>query len=787
MYLIAGRSSRASGAGGSQRPRGNENTPTPSGRDQGSLEYSFDEGIGQHGHEPYDLDGPDDVVDVDDGDYDDPELLSQLEALRAEMGLSAPAPRQKPEEPVAHAQPQPPPAHGTGFEDDDNDIDNVEVTEKDMADPLLLSELARLAPSGALAQLAAATATKSVSPEISLPDAQASAVGSDGEATLEALAARQQQLKTSALAAKRQGDMDRARELLIQMKEVQASMKLLQSSQQIVVDVASSLASDTSRGPDPSESISARLAAQAFVTSPTLSHARDTPASAAQAPRSAKSTPRQVATDVTAAKALSRLVLDDETRPGKDEIMSFAAMKAELESQVAKASRLATYFLKAGDKAAALEFHRLKKRAATDLATVSSYEANGRSLPPPFLYKDVKWTAPVEQRRDISASELQVAIKRMVSDGDLAATLGGQSDFYIQWELGWPRDKGHKAYTRTMKYAEFESSHGDLDVGYSCNVDFVDRQHTRPLVRWLERGRITVELYKYMGLLWGSRLVGRASLPLSDLRTKSEAAALLEIKAGSDALGRASKPLPGGPVFIDMSARLRLPLSNKPESESHVERWIYIESQEQQQQQYEPISVSNRPQSVVASEPDKPSTPQQPVTTQEAVETTDSNATHNDNEVGAQVKEEPTTLPDQSDSSNNKRQPADDSSSADDIAIMLDTVDGLFSNATLELELAQLPARLSEAKDKDTASQIRDLEAAIKLRMSIIAAQVGAGVLSIQDYMDSVSAELTQAKEWALTANRSGRKDLALRALKRVKAMQGELSDMKAAMDAESE
>ncbi|KAJ2053797.1 hypothetical protein GGI08_004735 [Coemansia sp. S2] len=787
MYLIAGRSSRASGAGGSQRPRGNENAPTPSGRDQGSLEYSFDEGIGQHGHEPYALDGPDDVVDVDDGDYDDPELLGQLEALRAEMGLSAPAPRQKPEEPVAHAQPQPPPAHGTGFEDDDNDIDNVEVTEKDMADPLLLSELARLAPSGALAQLAAATATKSVSPEISLPDAQASAVGSDGEATLEALAARQQQLKTSALAAKRQGDMDRARELLIQMKEVQASMKLLQSSQQIVVDVASSLASDTSRGPDPSESISARLAAQAFVTSPTLSHARDTPASAAQAPRSAKSTPRQVATDVTAAKALSRLVLDDETRPGKDEIMSFAAMKAELESQVAKASRLATYFLKAGDKAAALEFHRLKKRAATDLATVSSYEANGRSLPPPFLYKDVKWTAPVEQRRDISASELQVAIKRMVSDGDLAATLGGQSDFYIQWELGWPRDKGHKAYTRTMKYAEFESSHGDLDVGYSCNVDFVDRQHTRPLVRWLERGRITVELYKYMGLLWGSRLVGRASLPLSDLRTKSEAAALLEIKAGSDALGRASKPLPGGPVFIDMSARLRLPLSNKPESESHVERWIYIESQEQQQQQYEPISVSNRPQSVVASEPDKPSTPQQPVTTQEAVETTDSNATHNDNEVGAQVKEEPTTLPDQSDSSNNKRQPADDSSSADDIAIMLDTVDGLFSNATLELELAQLPARLSEAKDKDTASQIRDLEAAIKLRMSIIAAQVGAGVLSIQDYMDSVSAELTQAKEWALTANRSGRKDLALRALKRVKAMQGELSDMKAAMDAESE
>ncbi|KAJ2811095.1 hypothetical protein FBU31_007847, partial [Coemansia sp. 'formosensis'] len=346
-----------------------------------------------------------------------------------------------------------------------------------MADPLLLSELSKLACSGASAQPAAAKIASRVT---SLPAAQPSAVGSDEEATLEALTARQQQLKTLALAAKRQGDMDRARELLIQMKEVQASMKLLQPSQQIVADAAPSPAPEPIR-PDQSENTSTRLAAQSSVTSPTLSRARDTPTSAAQTSRATRSTPRQPSADAAAANAQPRLVLDDGIRTSKDNAMSFAVMKAELEAQAAKASRLATYFLKAGDKPAALEFHRLKKRAATDLATVSSYEANGRSLPPLFLYKDVKWTAPVEQRRDISAGELQVAIKRMVSDGDLAATLGGKSDFYIQWELGWPRDKGHKFYTRTMKYAEFESSRGDLEVGYSHNVDFVDRQHTRPL------------------------------------------------------------------------------------------------------------------------------------------------------------------------------------------------------------------------------------------------------------------------------------------------------------------
>ncbi|KAJ1823557.1 hypothetical protein LPJ60_001457 [Coemansia sp. RSA 2675] len=750
MYLIAGRSSRASGARGSQRPRGSESAPTPSDGDPGSLEYSFQAGIGE---ESYGLDGSDDAVDVDDADYDDPELLSQLEALRSEMGLTPAPPRTGTEGP---------PAHVMEFGDDaDGAIDNVEATEEDMADPLLLSELSRLAPSEPLAQPDAdAVITQ---PVASLPAAQPRAEGSDEETTVEALTARQQQLKTSALAAKRQGDMDQARELLIQLRGVQESMKLLQLGQRTEVDAALAPTLETTR-PEPSKVTTTRLEAQASVTSPSLPRARATPASTAQMSRSSKSTPKQ------ALVAQPREMPADEICASKSEAMSFSAMKAELESQVAKASRLATYFLKSGDKTSALEFHRLKKRAATDLATVGSYEANGRLLPPPFLHRDVKWTAPVEQRRDISASELQIAIKRMVSDGDLAATLGAKSDFYLQWELGRPRDKGHKAYTRTVKYAEFESSCGDVDVGYSRNVDFVDRNHTRPLIRWLDRGRLTIDLYKYMGLLWGSRLVGRASLPLSALRTKSEVAALLEIKAGSDALGRTSKPLPGGPVFVDLAVRLRLPLSNKPESESHVERWIYVESQEEQQQCHEPNTANTQPQPDVAAaaEQANPSMPQQPVAEMPP-----------GSEVNSPAKEE--------EPPSDNRQLAENDTGPDDIATMLDAFDGLFSNAALELELAQLPARLSQAKDKEAASQIHDLEGAIKLRMSVIAAQVEAGLLSIQSYMDNVAAELAQAKDWALTANRAGRKDLALRALKRVKAMQGELSDMRAAMDANSE
>ncbi|KAJ2433661.1 hypothetical protein GGF42_009357, partial [Coemansia sp. RSA 2424] len=182
MYLIAGRSRKAS-------------RDSPAARDQGD---SFDGGI-----EDYDFGVSDGAAEGDDDSDDngcdsgaeDPELLTQLEALRAEMG--PPASSRKGEQPrrrksqlmLLADQPD------TGFEDEDRAIDNVDVTEEDMADPLLLAELSSLAVSGAPpAAKPAATEPASL--------AATSAAGSDGESMLEALAAHQQQLKASALAAK---------------------------------------------------------------------------------------------------------------------------------------------------------------------------------------------------------------------------------------------------------------------------------------------------------------------------------------------------------------------------------------------------------------------------------------------------------------------------------------------------------------------------------------------------------------------------------------------------------
>ncbi|KAJ1798331.1 hypothetical protein LPJ75_006876, partial [Coemansia sp. RSA 2598] len=192
--------------------------------------------------------------------------------------------------------------------------------------------------------------------------------------------------------------------------------------------------------------------------------------------------------------------------------------------------------------------------------------------------------------------------------------------------------------------------------------------------------------------------------------------------------------------------------------------------------------------------PPSPPSPPPPVPGQEQGQVQGQVQTHVQEPVQQAADDEPakqTRAPEAakpSTKSESKSKAAEQDASADeDIAAQMDIMDAIVSNAVLELELQQVPARIQGTRDKGEIAELRDLESAIKLRMSVVAAQVGAGVLTIEDYIAGVEKEIAQNREWALSAKRQGRKDLAVRALKRIKAMQSELDEMKQAMEAGSE
>ncbi|KAI8324999.1 hypothetical protein GQ54DRAFT_327205 [Martensiomyces pterosporus] len=846
MYLITGRA-RASGA----KPQRSRSQPGSTAAGTGTpptAPYDFTDehnetagsGGGNMDIDEQDLSG--DAPDsFDEADLNDPDLLGELEALRADMGLSSP--QTKPSRASANKRPKADAIEEAApvvaqFEDDDRALETVDVTEEDMNDPALLAELSSFA-GGSASEQAPATSTPTAEPkkqqqQPALPPstpqpsshmrgtASTKGSGAEGSTMLATLTERQAELKSAALIAKRQGNMDRAREMLLHMKTAQSAVQTLRSGQQlpqgfelppkptaepqepqphspIVRPSQGPYPATSDTGPpqqslpvqrqpprEPAAAISLPPVSQSAPepspaqTTTTATPVRQRPyANQTAVPRRAPSAP-QTPSKITAGHS-QRVIAGDQQHDFELIALSFTAMKSKLELQIAQATRLSAYFLKSGNKQQALEFHRLKKRAAADIAT-----ANYRPSPPPFLHKEIQWTAPVEQRRDISANELQIAVKRVVSDGDLAATLGGQSDFYIQWEVAWPRDKPSKAYTRTIKFKELEENNGELDIDYTHSVEIIDRQHPRPLQRWVERGRLVIEFYKYGGLLWGSQLIGKAALPLAELRTCSEATAMVEIKAGTDPLSRSAKSLAGGPLYIDVAARLRLPLSNTAETATHVERWIYIDNEPPSQPALTPLSAQ-LPVGTGGSEPTRSSAPlpsrdpnQQPPQTasRQASQQRSDSADSQPQRANASVSMASNTTVVATN--------AGDATAFDatEMETQMDSMDGLMSNAVLELELMQIPARIREVKSREVASQLQELEASIKLRMSVVAAQVGAGTLTIQDYMSGVTKELAAAKEWALAAKKGQRKDLALRALKRVKAMQNELSEMAAAMDA---
>ncbi|KAJ2535217.1 hypothetical protein IWW43_001803 [Coemansia sp. RSA 1935] len=772
MYLIAGRKrgSSTKGRPNTVPPRDPSPEPVPefSGEFSGDVDASFD-----------------------DADLLDPGLLGELEALRVEMGLPASdnmtsanalrhtaattphASRHTTADPAEHTDPA-----ELSHDYSDDDVDDVEATEADMNDPDLLHELSRVTGT-AVEQPVVAKQPTIKQPVIAKQP-------TIDEPLLRQMTARQAEFKQAALTAKRLRHMDVARDMLVQMKAVQTAAEAVGAGRPLpqgfvipdkpVVVSVKQPALKVTQPPEP-----------ASVSQPTISKP------AATTPKPVKATTQPVkATTPTTTHTTNAMPITHKSIATPDLTCSIASLEEQLHAQATEATRLAALFLRTGDKAKALDFHRRRKQAAADAATVATLAANGQA-PPPILHSAVRWIEAAEQRRDIGAGQLQIRVERVFSAGDLSATLGSACDFYVQWTLPWPRDKASRGCTSTLRYRDFDAARGDLHVAYAHNIDMIDRRDTRPLVRWADRAKLTVELYKYMGLLWGSQLIGRAVMPLAALRTRTECSAVVEIEAVKGALSRPGRPLPGGPLFVDVAVSLRLPLSNQPETVEHEERWIYIDVQRMSQSHSGPEDVvSEPPKSVdVTIEPPKlvkevgeqkeaiGASSKQPTSTEptskqsNAIESTSKQTTSS----------EPTSKQPEPDT---KVQPVPEATTADitmdELEVQLDTMDGVVSNAVLELELAQIPARIKATGDAD--GHLQDLESSIQLRMAVVGALVGAGTLTIQMYMDSVASEMAQARRWALTAKRSGRNDLAVRALQRMKAMQSELSEMKAAMEA---
>lgn len=252
----------------------------------------------------------------------------------------------------------------------------------------------------------------------------------------------------------------------------------------------------------------------------------------------------------------------------------FGHLVTRLTFQVALATRIAAQYFKRGQKDLALEFHKRKKRAETDLDSLASlkqvYELNqSKGIPPPFtfFYQDMTYEI-VQTNDDVEMDEVEIRIDgafdlnhRDVSSQDIECC--------VSFDFGWP-----SAEDTTLPEGKGETQvHGKTAnpvFGFKKRIKIT---RTKPFQRFLERRKATFELFHVKSGLFGlmSRRValGKAVVKLDALLTRCEVHQVFPVMD-------VANPRKATGATLEVWIRMRAPLVNT-DVQTNTERWLNVE------------------------------------------------------------------------------------------------------------------------------------------------------------------------------------------------------------------
>ena len=250
--------------------------------------------------------------------------------------------------------------------------------------------------------------------------------------TLTLLKKRQYEYKQAALAAKKAGDMGRARELIIVSKTMDNSISSL-----ALVGV---IATDFQMPPPPSQ-----LPIKSVTTSAEKRRRSNTdpPSPARDSSTRTKNIHGQSVAVLISQRSLGAaetLDFREITTPDQELILgaltgSFAHIEKSLSEQLQTCTSLAAYHYKMNQKDRALEFHKVKKQFLIDLEALKILDQN-TSEPPRIHFKEIRYEI-LREFTDLLMDEMSVEVVRAF---DL--NCNPTDDTFVSADIGWPVDIG---------------------------------------------------------------------------------------------------------------------------------------------------------------------------------------------------------------------------------------------------------------------------------------------------------------------------------------------------------
>ncbi|KAI9001901.1 hypothetical protein BC832DRAFT_593754 [Gaertneriomyces semiglobifer] len=457
-----------------------------------------------------------------------------------------------------------------------------------------------------------------------------------------------------------------------------------------------------------------------------------------------------------------------------------------LSEQISLLTTISAHYLKTNQKPLALHYHKLKKTIQTDLTTLELLKANGKT--PGFKYTTLKYEME-QANTDIMPDEMLVSIERGwditckgVSSSDL--------DLYVAFDFG-----------DDSPFAETKESKGETPVvrmGADPVWEFekkVKITRNKALQRYIERRKLILELYhSQRGFLFSKKvLIGKITMKLDELMGKCEVRQVLEVMDPTS-------PRRTTGARLSVRVALRTPLI-KPHVVQKEDQWLVVDFEGAGSgAKIEIPNVDIDGAKVVGAEKERVQVPPKvedvasdhlTVQTGLSPERASRTGTPSPQQPGKSPARSGATTPTPSPGHSaspgtptptSASSPGTSGADLDDLETEFNNPSALPSNAVLETEHAALVALISASHNGSPPPDLLDLKMQYELRLNTLVLLVQTGGLSMERYVQDLEDAIKKTKTYAVEFKKGGRIEMAKKALKRVKIMQGEVDEVKAAL-----
>ncbi|KAN0041085.1 hypothetical protein ACTFIV_003621 [Dictyostelium citrinum] len=393
-------------------------------------------------------------------------------------------------------------------------------------------------------------------------------------------------------------------------------------------------------------------------------------------------------------------------------------------------------------------------------------------LPPPSFHFEEKVNSTEISFPDIKDNELVI---KLSNGQELQKALS--TDFTIYGELPYPSpEQPTKFQTSTISLSESSS------FSYVTKVQ-IERKKT--LQRCLEKKKMSLVFYSSR-MFFMKSVVGKCEIKLSDLLNKCE------INEKVPILKEGSKKETGS--FLNVNIKMRTPLLGK-ELKVVKEKVLVLDT---------PITITEKPLSSSSSSSSSLSLSSTTTTTAAATTTTTTTTTTTSKstptpaptvETSAtttttskttetvskptptEIPTKPTTEKTTTTTTTTKAAAAtktEESTADDDLEDMVEDLDRVVSNNVFEWMQETINQQIATQGAKP---ELLDRKQAIDIKLMLLETNVSTGMLSLEDYLKQLEVAIAEDKKLALQLSTKGRKDLALKIMQRMKIMQKELDE----------